>query len=210
MLLSKYRCASIKTNIAQSCTLYTIYMNSYRDDPRFPTVRGVLRRGMTVEGLKLFIAAQGSSRAVTMMDWTKIWAFNRKVHVYFISNWHHYHNFNAWLHLYSYSQLNFLHAFRKRDICFLWNVWWFNACFSAFHVRSHPPKRHHNSGEANHHILQCLVLYNTLQYRLSNTVQCFAQDISSGGVLFIQYILNSVSVACVCIFERWLFLTSAD
>uniref|UniRef100_A0A9J8CQ61 Bifunctional glutamate/proline--tRNA ligase n=1 Tax=Cyprinus carpio carpio TaxID=630221 RepID=A0A9J8CQ61_CYPCA len=28
------------------------------DDPRFPTVRGVLRRGMTVEGLKQFIAAQ--------------------------------------------------------------------------------------------------------------------------------------------------------
>lgn len=31
---------------------------SCRDDPRFPTVRGVLRRGMTVEGLKQFIAAQ--------------------------------------------------------------------------------------------------------------------------------------------------------
>lgn len=31
---------------------------SARDDPRFPTVRGVLRRGMTVEGLKQFIAAQ--------------------------------------------------------------------------------------------------------------------------------------------------------
>uniref|UniRef100_A0A336L852 Bifunctional glutamate/proline--tRNA ligase n=1 Tax=Culicoides sonorensis TaxID=179676 RepID=A0A336L852_CULSO len=49
------------------------------DDPRMPTVRGVLRRGMTVEGLKQFIIAQGSSKAVVFMEWDKIWAFNKKV-----------------------------------------------------------------------------------------------------------------------------------
>ncbi|XP_060924823.1 bifunctional glutamate/proline--tRNA ligase isoform X2 [Limanda limanda] len=49
------------------------------DDPRFPTVRGILRRGMTVEGLKQFIAAQGGSRSVVNMEWDKIWAFNKKV-----------------------------------------------------------------------------------------------------------------------------------
>uniref|UniRef100_A0A671QTB6 Bifunctional glutamate/proline--tRNA ligase n=1 Tax=Sinocyclocheilus anshuiensis TaxID=1608454 RepID=A0A671QTB6_9TELE len=49
------------------------------DDPRFPTVRGVLRRGMTVEGLKQFIYAQGGSRSVVNMEWDKIWAFNKKV-----------------------------------------------------------------------------------------------------------------------------------
>lgn len=49
------------------------------DDPRFPTVRGVLRRGLTVEGLKDFIIAQGSSRSVVNMEWDKIWAFNKKV-----------------------------------------------------------------------------------------------------------------------------------
>lgn len=49
------------------------------DDPRMPTVRGVLRRGMTVEGLKQFIIAQGSSRSVVFMEWDKIWAFNKKV-----------------------------------------------------------------------------------------------------------------------------------
>jgi bifunctional glutamyl/prolyl-tRNA synthetase len=48
------------------------------DDPRFPTVRGILRRGMTVEALKQFIVAQGSSRSVVMMEWDKIWAVNKK------------------------------------------------------------------------------------------------------------------------------------
>ncbi|XP_060805347.1 bifunctional glutamate/proline--tRNA ligase [Amyelois transitella] len=49
------------------------------DDPRMPTVRGVLRRGMTVEALRQFIHAQGSSRSVVFMEWDKIWAINKKV-----------------------------------------------------------------------------------------------------------------------------------
>ena len=36
------------------------------DDPRLPTVRGVIRRGLTVEALKQFIIAQGSSRSVAV------------------------------------------------------------------------------------------------------------------------------------------------
>ena len=35
----------------------TIFFNA-RNDPRFPTVRGVLRRGMTVKGLLEFILLQ--------------------------------------------------------------------------------------------------------------------------------------------------------
>ena len=34
---------------------------------------------MTVEGLKAFIVAQGSSKSVVTMEWDKIWAFNKKV-----------------------------------------------------------------------------------------------------------------------------------
>ena len=49
------------------------------DDPRFPTVRGILRRGMTIDALKQFIIAQGSSRSVVFMEWDKIWSMNKKV-----------------------------------------------------------------------------------------------------------------------------------
>ncbi|KAL7270943.1 glutamate--tRNA ligase [Rhizina undulata] len=49
------------------------------DDPRFPTVRGIRRRGMTIEGLKQFILSQGPSKNVVNLDWTIIWAGNKKI-----------------------------------------------------------------------------------------------------------------------------------
>lgn len=49
------------------------------DDPRMPTVRGILRRGLTVEALREFMLKQGPSRNVVSMDWTTLWATNKKV-----------------------------------------------------------------------------------------------------------------------------------
>ena len=49
------------------------------DDPRFPTVRGIRRRGMTIEALRQFILQQGPSKNVVNLDWTIIWAGNKKV-----------------------------------------------------------------------------------------------------------------------------------
>lgn len=49
------------------------------DDPRMPTVRGILRRGLTVPALREFMLRQGPSRNAVTMDWTILWATNKKV-----------------------------------------------------------------------------------------------------------------------------------
>ena len=49
------------------------------DDPRMPTVRGIRRRGLTVEGLRRFMVSQGASNRVVSMDWHTIWAENKKI-----------------------------------------------------------------------------------------------------------------------------------
>ena len=49
------------------------------DDPRMPTVQGILRRGMTVEALREFMLLQGFSMGTNMMEWDKIWTINKKV-----------------------------------------------------------------------------------------------------------------------------------
>eukprot|EP01025_Chloroclados_australasicus_P045510 TRINITY_DN4983_c0_g1_i1.p1 TRINITY_DN4983_c0_g1~~TRINITY_DN4983_c0_g1_i1.p1 ORF type:complete len:875 (-),score=90.09 TRINITY_DN4983_c0_g1_i1:294-2645(-) len=49
------------------------------NDPRFPTVQGMVRRGLTIEALKQFILMQGASKNVTLQEWDKIWSINKQL-----------------------------------------------------------------------------------------------------------------------------------
>ncbi|GAA98789.1 uncharacterized protein L969DRAFT_104263 [Mixia osmundae IAM 14324] len=48
-------------------------------DPRMPTIRGIHRRGLTVEALRQFMLLQGPSQATTNMEWDIIWTLNKKI-----------------------------------------------------------------------------------------------------------------------------------
>lgn len=49
------------------------------EDPRFPTIRGFLRRGLTVEALKEFVLEQGASKNINLMEPDKLWAINKRM-----------------------------------------------------------------------------------------------------------------------------------
>ncbi|OMH78605.1 putative glutamate-tRNA ligase, cytoplasmic [Zancudomyces culisetae] len=49
------------------------------DDPRFPTVRGIRRRGLTISALKQYVLMQGASQNQLLLEWDKLWALNKKV-----------------------------------------------------------------------------------------------------------------------------------
>eukprot|EP01054_Gregarina_sp_Poly1_P000513 Gregarina_sp_Poly_1__512@NODE_1123_length_5018_cov_98_055948_g777_i0_p1_GENE_NODE_1123_length_5018_cov_98_055948_g777_i0NODE_1123_length_5018_cov_98_055948_g777_i0_p1_ORF_typecomplete_len738_score103_82tRNAsynt_1c/PF00749_21/2_1e80tRNAsynt_1c_C/PF03950_18/1_1e34GST_C/PF00043_25/0_00066tRNAsynt_1/PF00133_22/0_11_NODE_1123_length_5018_cov_98_055948_g777_i027634976 len=49
------------------------------DDPRFPTVRGLQRRGLQIQALHEFLIEQGPSKNSNLMEWDKLWSKNAKV-----------------------------------------------------------------------------------------------------------------------------------
>lgn len=49
------------------------------NDPRFPTLRGCLRKGIRVETLIEFMLEQGPSKRANLMEWEKIWAINKRI-----------------------------------------------------------------------------------------------------------------------------------
>jgi glutamyl-tRNA synthetase len=49
------------------------------DDPRFPTIRGILRRGLTVQALQEYILMQGASQSTLNLEWDKLWSLNKRI-----------------------------------------------------------------------------------------------------------------------------------
>jgi glutamyl-tRNA synthetase len=51
--------------------------DSWRD-PRFPTIQGLMRRGLTIQGLRKFISGEMGSRSAATLDVEKLWAINKQ------------------------------------------------------------------------------------------------------------------------------------
>ena len=49
------------------------------DDARFPTIKGMMRRGLRFSALEEFILAQGASKNLNLMDMSKLWALNKAI-----------------------------------------------------------------------------------------------------------------------------------
>lgn len=49
------------------------------DDARFPTVQGIVRRGLKIEALIQFILEQGASKNLNLMEWDKLWSINKRI-----------------------------------------------------------------------------------------------------------------------------------
>lgn len=48
------------------------------DDPRMPTIRGLLNRGLQPEVLKKYIVDMGLNNKISLTTWTKLWGSNKK------------------------------------------------------------------------------------------------------------------------------------
>jgi len=49
------------------------------DDPRFPTIQGVTRRGLKMEALKKFMTSLGDSKNTVCMDINNVWNMNKTI-----------------------------------------------------------------------------------------------------------------------------------
>ena len=47
------------------------------DDPRLPTLRGIMRKGICIDPLVEYIKLQVNSKAIVQLSWDKLWNFNR-------------------------------------------------------------------------------------------------------------------------------------
>ncbi|ETN97104.1 hypothetical protein RFI_40428 [Reticulomyxa filosa] len=49
------------------------------DDPRLPTIQGIVRRGLQLDALRAFVRDQAMTQRDNKQEWDKLWSYNKKV-----------------------------------------------------------------------------------------------------------------------------------
>ncbi|ETO26295.1 gln-glu non-discriminatory tRNA synthetase [Reticulomyxa filosa] len=81
ILLVRYRQEFTRTELSKRKLSALIDQGKVKgwNDPRLPTIQGIMRRGLQLEALREFVRDQAMTQRNNKQEWDKLWTYNKKI-----------------------------------------------------------------------------------------------------------------------------------